>query len=287
MTLTTYNEDCLITMQKMENNSIDCILSDPPYLYLKNQRLDKPFDEILFFSEVKRILKPTGFIVLFGRGTSFYRWNTRLADLGFTFKEEIIWDKRLVSSPVLPISRVHETISIYTKGRGTINKIKVPYLEIKALDYSSIAQDVKRLIGALNNEKALAALQEFCEDYKVKYTDDFKEGHHVTYTKNTVKRPKNHAVNTLAAIINGMTEKSIIPIVRDHYATIHPTQKPVRLLERLLALVTKEGDTIFDSFAGSFSTAAACRNTNRDFIGCEIDSEYYAAGLKRLGLDLS
>jgi site-specific DNA-methyltransferase (adenine-specific) len=68
-----YNEDCLTGMRRIENNSVDCILTDPPYLYLKNQKLDRPFDEAMFFNECKRVLKKDGFIVLFGRGTSFYR----------------------------------------------------------------------------------------------------------------------------------------------------------------------------------------------------------------------
>jgi site-specific DNA-methyltransferase (adenine-specific) len=51
------------------------------------------------------MLPDDGFIALFCRGTSFYRWNTRLAELGFVFKEELVWDKRMPSSPVTALSR--------------------------------------------------------------------------------------------------------------------------------------------------------------------------------------
>jgi site-specific DNA-methyltransferase (adenine-specific) len=88
-----YNEDCLIGMQRIPDGSVDVILTDPPYLYLKNQKLDLPFDETAFFNECKRVLKEDGFIVMFGRGTSFYRWNTILSGLGFNFMEVFIWDK--------------------------------------------------------------------------------------------------------------------------------------------------------------------------------------------------
>lgn len=145
MRINLYNEDCLIGMKRIPDASVDCVLTDPPYLYLKNQKLDRSFDEQAFFAEVKRILKKDGFIVMFGRGTSFYRWNTILADLGFNFKEEIIWDKSYISSPLMAISRVHETVSIYTKGKGTINRCKVPYLEAKAHNIDSIIADIKRL----------------------------------------------------------------------------------------------------------------------------------------------
>lgn len=66
-------------------------------------------------------------------------------------------------------------------------------------------------------------------------------------------RVGDRSCNVMQSVEFGQSEKSIIKQPRDHYATIHPTQKPVRLLERLLALVTKEGDIILDPFAGSAS----------------------------------
>ena len=119
-----FNCDNSELMAKMEDESVDVILTDPPYLYLKNQKLERPFDEQLFFSECKRVLTKDGFIVMFGRGTSFYRWNTILDDLGFNFKEEIIWNKGYCTSPLMPINRVHETVSIHCKGKGKILKNK-------------------------------------------------------------------------------------------------------------------------------------------------------------------
>jgi site-specific DNA-methyltransferase (adenine-specific) len=80
----------------------------------------------------------------------------------------------------------------------------------------------------------------------------------------------------------GLNEKSILAETPDHYTAIHPTQKPTRLLERLMALVTKEGDLVVDPFSGSGSTAIAAYNTRRHFIGFEIDDEYYQASMERL-----
>lgn len=62
----------------------------------------------------------------------------------------------------------------------------------------------------------------------------------------------------------------------------HPTQKPVRLMERLSALVTQEGDLVLDPFMGSGSTGIACINTGRRFIGYEIDDEYFGIAKGRL-----
>ena len=79
-----YNEDNKDLMSRLPNESIDVICIDPPYLYLKNQKLEIDFDEKSFFAECRRLLTNDGFIVMFGRGESFYRWNTILADLKFT-----------------------------------------------------------------------------------------------------------------------------------------------------------------------------------------------------------
>ena len=68
-----YNEDCQEGIKRIPDASVDCILTDPPYLYLKGQKLERPFDERSLFLEFARVLKPNGFVVLFGRGTSFYQ----------------------------------------------------------------------------------------------------------------------------------------------------------------------------------------------------------------------
>lgn len=306
-------------MRDIPSGSIDCILTDPPYLYLKH-KLDRPFDEQLFFSEAKRVLKKDGFIVLFGRGTSFYRWNTILADMGFQFKEEIVWDKVRNTSPLHPLMRVHETVSIHTKRGGAINRVKIPYTEMKSLDMRSIAQDVKRICSALKNPQGVDRLRHFIEtnapmwdkprvvnnttvssgvpnqDRAVYTLDAVQNGmvaKSIVRDDIATERPDFISgrpgikdgcrdTNTLQSVEMGLNEKSIIKENRDHFATIHPTQKPVRLLERLLALVTKESDSILDPFAGSASTAIACMNTGRRFIGYEIDEEYYAAATRRI-----
>ena len=321
-----FNEDNKYLMARLPDESIDVILTDPPYLYLKNQKLEREFDEQLFFSDCKRLLTKNGFIVLFGRGESFYRWNTILADLGFTFKEEIIWNKSHCTSPLMNLSRVHETVSIFTKGKGTINKVKIPYLEMKGHDIESIIGDIKRMRSILKNPASLVAVENFLEN-NIRDTSDewkanklsissditkekrevsvvrgFKDGLNEksiirtdrtdceTFTKFEVNADKrktgDRCANAMQSICFGLNEKSIIKQVSDHYSAIHPTQKPVRLLERLLALVVPDkpkGEIVVaDFFGGSFSTMEAVFNMGMQGISCEIDKEYFEAGKKRI-----
>lgn len=338
--LQLYNADNLEVMATLPDESIDVICIDPPYLYLKNQKLERPFDEPKFFTECKRLLTKKGFIVMFGRGTSFYRWNTILDGLGFLFKEEVIWDKSYVSSPLMPMSRIHETISILTKKEGGINKVKVPYLEMKGYDIDSIVTDIKRLKTTFKNTKSLNAVLEFLENNKVPTdtpvrTDkgaEFKRGVSITkggnqldrcvnvmqsiqyglneksiikgniYEYNSVERKHNEENNVVANkglqngdrcvyvmsnMSNGLIEKTIIKQARDHYNTIHPTQKPVRLLERLLALVIPKDKprneiVVADFFAGSMSCMEAVHNMGMRGIATEIDEEYFEKGKQRI-----
>jgi site-specific DNA-methyltransferase (adenine-specific) len=277
-----YHEDCLTGMQRIDDESVDVILTDPPYLYLKNQKLDRPFDEAAFFSEAKRILKKDGFIVLFGRGTSFYRWNTMLADLGFKFKEEVVWDKIYNSSPVTPIQRYHESTSISTKGKGILNRVKVPYTESKEHNFDCIVGDIKRIASSLGNTKELDNLRQYMISKKKITTKRRCDNHRGCTVAPNSTWEYSIPTSVLNNILNGSSERDIIRCVHDRYSRVHPTQKPVRLLERLLALVSKEGDLVVDPFSGSASTAIAALNTGRSFIGFEIDEEYFNLSVKRV-----
>lgn len=342
----SYKGDCIELIKLLPNESVDVICTDPPYLYLKNQKLDRPFDEWEYFKQVRRVLKPDGFIILFGRGSSFYRWNTILAEMpkkdcsviswiksflgikplpkAFTFKEEIIWDKSYCSSPLMAMSRVHETVSIHTKGNGTINRVKVPYLEMKGHDILSICQDIKRMRSVFKNTKSLDAVLAFLENNDITYKEatykhrasdggdhgtidrsvavvkqiqdgmneksivrtDYDESRIIGHGLFGERANGDRCANAMQSIALGLNEKSIIREGREHYKAIHPTQKPPRLLERLLALVckvepNKPKPLVLDTFRGSASTDIACMNFGVDCISFEIDDEYFEKGEER------
>ena len=65
-------------------------------------------------------------------------------------------------------------------------------------------------------------------------------------------------------------------------ATVHPTQKPVALMEYLIKTYTNAGETVLDFTMGSGTTGVACKNTGRDFIGIELDPEYFKIAEKRI-----
>ena len=110
--------------------------------------------------------------------------------------------------------------------------------------------------------------------------------------KLVTNKPKgNH--NSIVAGIN----KKVLPYIDDgtRYpndilefrreilgTTVHPTQKPVALIEYLIKTYTNEGDTVLDNTFGSCSTGVAAVNTNRNFIGIEMDDNYFSIGVERI-----
>lgn len=269
--------DCLELMKKLPDKSVDAIVTDPPYEYL-NHKLDRRFNEEAVFEQWNRVVKDDGMILFFGRGESFYRWNYLLNQIGWHFKEEIIWNKRRVSAPMLPIGRVHETVSILSKS-GKVNRVKVPYVQKNKYDVKKIIGDISRIANILNNPKELDMVKKYLETGKQDYYSTGVAG--LTFTG---AKTNNKAVDAMKGIIIGRNEQDIIEqtAVHSRKKQFHPTQKPTPLMERLINLVSDEGDIILDPFMGSGSTGVSAASLDRSFIGYEIDDEYFNIAEQRI-----
>ena len=75
---------------------------------------------------------------------------------------------------------------------------------------------------------------------------------------------------------------SLLEFSRNKVGTVHPTQKPVALMEYLIKTYTNENETVLDFTMGSGTTGVACVNTNRKFIGIERDGKYFDISVKRI-----
>ena len=83
----------------------------------------------------------------------------------------------------------------------------------------------------------------------------------------------------------GRCPRSVIKISNPNAKSVHPTQKPVALMEYLIRTYTREGETVLDFTMGSGTTGVACANTGRDFIGIELDQGYFDIAEKRIGVE--
>lgn len=273
-----HNTDCLDFMANMQEK-VDLILTDPPYLYL-DHKLDKKFNQELFFDLSYKILNKNSMMAFFGRGKSFYYWNVLADKVGLDFKEKVIWDKNQGTSPTLSLQRIHETIAVYQKGHKPINKVYIDYGDYNIEAEKTILNDLKRLTSSIKNCKTIEELNEWKEG---KLTENRTKKHNIT---NKLNKMKDRCFSVYQLSDKGKLLPSIIRIKREHYQFIHPTQKPVELLKHLINLCSQENELVFDGFSGSGSCAVACIKTNRRFIGCELDNQYFDLACKRIETEL-
>lgn len=274
--MSLYHIDCIKHMENMVSNNerVDAIITDPPYLYL-NHKLDIQFNEELFFELAGKL---TNKIIFFGRGDSFYKWNLLAKSNGFDFKEELIWNKKRLSSFMSAVGRSHETISVRCKNKAKLNKVFVDAVReyIKKEDFASVLHDLKRIRKQLGIENS--ALSRYLRSGEVIMKRRITK-HKIT---GSFKTAMDRGLASFIKYERGAMLKTILDVSREHYKFEHPTQKPVELLRILIKLISNEGDLIFDPFMGSGSTGVACKIEGRKFMGCEIDDEYFKIASRRV-----
>jgi site-specific DNA-methyltransferase (adenine-specific) len=227
---------------------VDAVITDPPY-GTTACKWDSviPFDAM--WERLNKLIKPNGAIVLFGLEP--FSSHLRISNIK-NFRYDIIWDKVKPSNFQMmnyQVGRVHEIISIFSQK---------PAVFCKGNNMCYYPQKIKR--------------------------DTIKKVSKTFYgSKNSTLR-NGHTIKDLGE--KTYTEKHPTSIYRESNANIkskkHPTQKPVPLMEYLAKTYTNEGETILDFTMGSGSTGVACVNTNRNFIGIELDDKYFEIAKERI-----
>ena len=236
--------DCLELMKDIPNGSIDAIITDPPY-GTTACKWDSviPFD--LMWEQLNRIIKPNGAIVLFG--SEPFSSALRMSNIN-NYKYDWIWDKKIPTGFALvkkqPMRQV-ENILIFYKKQPTYNR--------QWIEKDKKHQRKNRGKGLI---KDTSKESEVYNNMKLKYSDEFND---------TKKNPIN-----------------VIEFTKTNHKKLHPTQKPIPLMEYLVKTYTNENEVVLDFTAGSGTTAIACLNTKRQFIVMEKEQKYYDIILKRV-----
>lgn len=238
-----YNMDCLEGMKLIPNKSVHLILCDLPY-GTTACRWDTviPFEPL--WTEYERIIKDNGTIVL--TGSQPFTSMLVMSKIKM-FKYELIWNKVASSgafnADVMPL-KIHENILIFSKGRTTYNK--------------------QMRLGKPRSEKP-----------RPRPNGDIRQD------KSIVVRGYNNP----EGLYNPVSILEFSNGNRNRKASgtgLHPTQKPVELFEYLIKTYSNESETVLDNCIGSGTTAIACINTNRNFIGFELDKMYFEIACKRI-----
>jgi site-specific DNA-methyltransferase (adenine-specific) len=242
-----YKGDCLEVMKDISTGSIDAIITDPPY-GTTACKWDSVIDFDLMWEQLNRIIKPNGAIVLFG--SEPFSSALRMSNFQ-NWKYDWIWHKNQPSGQFnaskMPM-KAYETISVFYKEQPTYNPQMVQRTEkeLKRLSHKSVEGVSTDTIYGDINRKSLNRYE------------------------NITKYPTN-VINDIKCVFNRSGEK-----------VKHPTQKPILLMEYLINTYTNEKETVLDFTMGSGSTGVACVNTNRNFIGIEMDSKYFEIAEQRI-----
>lgn len=245
-------EDAFKFLEKVENNSIDLAIIDPPY----NQNIDEwdtfKSEKNYFDFTFKWIdmtidkLKDNGSIYIFNNAYNAAFILTYLVNKGLQFKNWIVWYKKDGFSPSKSkFVNNQEVILFFTKGNHyTFNSedVRVPYLStgrIAAARKTGILKDGKRWFPNENGR--------LCPD---------------VWEIPSVR----------------LTEKKKGKTVK----TVHPTPKPEEIIERIILASSNRDDLILDLFSGSGTTAFVAKKFGRDYTGCENNKAYYTYLNKRL-----
>ena len=264
-----YHGDCFDIMKEIRDSSIDLVLADLPYGTTdrsgkKGSRIFKwdsvlPLDKL--WTEYKRVLKPNGSVVL----TADQPFTSQLVMSNLEwFKYEWIWKKSRTTGfftanyrpmkcteDILVFSEGGAAAASAKSGRGNMTYNPQGLIEKRVKKRNSR----KRLGKLLGNEDFVGKNNKMLgnSEYEQKYT--------------------NYPTEVLTFSIESNT--------------IHPTQKPVDLMEYLIRTYSNEGETVLDNVMGSGTTGVAAIRSNRSFIGIELNEEYFNVAEERINQELA
>ena len=230
-----YQGDCLELMNGIPDKSVDMVLCDLPY-GTTSCSWDTIIPFIKLWKQYERVVKDDGAILLFNDE----KFGVALKNSNFNdYKYDWIWVKTKPSNFALanrmPM-KYHEFISVFYKQQPLYNKQMIPREGGGKARTKYVVDNSNRTMHGSN--KVYGDIKKYDENYK---------------------NPKS-----ILEYTQGRPQDSL-----------HPTEKPVELCEYFIKTYTNEGETVLDNCIGSGTTAIAAINTNRNYIGIELDESYY------------
>lgn len=287
-------------MRDIPDGSIDMILCDLPYGTIKGAALDgwksqdTSWDERLdtdeLFTEYERILREGGTAILFSQEPYTSELRTQKTE-NFEFAYPLIWKKDHFANALIakkaPVS-YFEDLSVFFKkyDRQLLNPLRVYFTNmLKFMGFKS-CKKINEILGHRRAEHCFytdtlqfglcteSTYQELIDTFGIHQMDDFKSYDELKTIAERFGRTFN--------LPDGERYTGNVLEYKKDYQGLHPTQKPVALLEHLVKTYTNKGDTVLDNCMGSGSTGVACANTGRRFIGMEMDDNYFSKASERI-----
>jgi site-specific DNA-methyltransferase (adenine-specific) len=285
------NGDCLDKLKELDNNSIDSIVTDPPYgLSFMGKKWDYDVPSVEIWQECLRVLKPGGHLLAFAGSRTYHRMAVRIEDAGFDIRDQIMWiygsgfpkSHQLGDGWGTALKPAHEPIVMARKPfKGSCNDNHKEYG-----------------VGGLNIDATRVGYKDDADknSFDIRKYDSYKSTFQ-SYEENTLDKTdyKVEQPNELgrwpANIIfdnNTDTEWKRFfycpkPNKKDKGDdNKHPTVKPTELMKYLIRLVTPKDGIVLDPFMGSGSTGKAAMQEGMWFVGIEREKEYFEIAKQRI-----
>ena len=239
-----YQGDCLELIKQLPDKSIDCIICDPPYEVLNKNNKDAQWDRIIPFDE------------LWQQYERVAKDNAAI----ILFAQGMFTARLMMSNPKLWRYNL-----IWQKGgrcSGFLNAKKMPLRE---------HEDI---VIFYRKQPTYNPQMTKCLPHERNHSRGRQQGEQTNRCYGEFGRAEN-------IITDLKYPKSILNFNRPH-PQIHPTQKPVALIQYLIKTYSNENDLILDNCIGSGTTAVAAIKEKRHFIGMELNKEYYDIACKRV-----
>jgi len=301
-----YKGDCLVESDKIESGSVDLILTDLPYGTMNTdggRKLgingwDIAIDPKKVFEIANRILRKNGKMILFSQEP----YTTKLITEGnesipFTYKA--IWEKdnfaNALGAKVNMVSFMEDVLifnqrfdqSLSNPVRQLLKKIQ----DDKNIYYNDkIITELYYNSGIASSIASAKTIAKHKLDWNYKQIEPINKKHwdllnqiyNFPISFEELTGMNNRYCNSTFNLWEGNKYKSNILKYKKDYTGHHPTQKPVLLLEDLIKTFSNENDLVVDLTMGSGSAGVACKNTNRNFVGIEMDDNYFNIAKNRI-----
>lgn len=300
MTCKLIHGDCLTEMNKLigGGQKVDLILTDIPYGTIKGLTLDgwenqsTEWDTALptnkMFNCCEKLLRLNGTCILFSQEpyTSYLR---QFKPYNLPFIYPLYWLKDHFANPFMskkaPVSYV-EDLTVYRKKYDSDNQHPLRiYAQQLLFEMNMTYKDIEKVLGhrraehffyrvgssqfALCTEETYNELINVFNINKLPCFKSYDELEHI-----------NSKFNSKFNLYGNKYKSNVLEYPKS-YNRYHPTEKPVELLEDLILTYSDVGDVVLDFTMGSGSTGVACLQSNRNFIGIELDEKYYNIAKKR------
>lgn len=282
------NGDCLDYLSGIKSESIDLVIADPPYWKVVGQKWDYQWrteEEYVewskkWFAEVSRVLRIGGTFYCFGYFRTLALLVPFLDSMGLELRQQIIVDKgmRSVSGRATKAYKIFpnvtESILFIIKDNKKFIK---PFLKERQKDLGLTAKAINEALGVKSNGGGMWSIytgKNVCEQFPTKEL----------WEKLSTILEFNVPYERVAQTFNPQMGFTDVWRDIDFYSEkrYHPTQKPLKLIDRLILASSNEGDVVLDPFSGCGSTQLSALRTGRRYIAIEKDPDYYKIGIARI-----